>query len=177
MRSRLFLGLLLATPCTLSAQSKPSEKAIVTQVVNGTTITIEYDRPVARGRDSLFGKVVHWGETWTPGANWATTLEVDKDVRLDGHFVPKGKYSVWMVTAENDLWTFFLNKNPRIWHTRRPRGTDDDVVRFKVQPEQLFEMEALMWYFPRIEKAAAVLRMHWGTTAVSMRIDTAGVID
>ena len=43
-------------------------------MVNGTTITLDFSRPVARGRDSLFGGVVHWGELWTPGANWATKL-------------------------------------------------------------------------------------------------------
>ena len=39
---------------------------------------------MARGRDSLFGKVVTWGEHWTPGANWATTIDVDHDIRLNG---------------------------------------------------------------------------------------------
>ena len=60
-------------------------------------VTINYARPRARGRSPLFGKVVRWGDTWTPGANWATTLEVSREVRLDGHPIPKGKYSVWFV--------------------------------------------------------------------------------
>jgi hypothetical protein len=61
-----------------------SEHAVVAQTVAGTTITVEYYRPQARGRDSLLGKVVKWGGRWTPGANWATTIEVDRDVRLNG---------------------------------------------------------------------------------------------
>ncbi len=61
-----------------------SEHAVTAQTVAGTTITVEYYRPLARGRDSLFGKVVKWGDHWTPGANWATTIEVDHDVRRSG---------------------------------------------------------------------------------------------
>ena len=60
------LALLACLPSLLSAQVRASEHGVVSQTVNGTTITIDYSRPVARGRDSLFGRVVHWGEVWTP---------------------------------------------------------------------------------------------------------------
>ena len=93
----LFLGTSLALAVSsLAAGSckaqKPmlSEHAVAAQTVAGTTITVEYYRPQARGRDSLFGKVVKWGEHWTPGANWATTIEVDHDVRLNGAAAPEG---------------------------------------------------------------------------------------
>lgn len=174
MSRRLFAFLFfLLIPSSLPAQIRLSEQGTVKQVVNGTTITIEYYRPVARGRDSLFGKVVHWNETWTPGANWASTIEVDRDVHLNGHAVPKGKYSIWMITARDSAWTFFLNKNPRLFHTRRPKGTSDDIVRFKVAPQAGPHMEALMWYFPTVERDSALLRMHWGTTMVQLRVQTA----
>ena len=167
-----WLLLLLLLPCPLHSQVKLSEKATVSQTVNGTTISLEYYRPVARGRDTLFGRVVRWNETWTPGANWATTFEVDRDIRLQGHAVPRGKYSVWMVPARDSAWTFVLNKNARLFHTRRPRGTNDDVVRFHVTPTTSAHMEALMWYFPAIQRDSAVLRMHWGTVAIDVRIHT-----
>lgn len=173
MRLRFCLFLLLLTaPTTLPAQIRLSEQATVKQVINGTTITLEYYRPVARGRDSLFGKVVHWNETWTPGANWATTIETDRDIRLNGSVVPKGKYSIWMITARDSAWTFFLNKKPRLFHTRRPKDNTDDVTRFKVTPQAGPPMEALMWYFPTVQRDSSVLRMHWGTTMVDIRVNT-----
>lgn len=175
MRKLLLAAVLLVLPQTLAAQVKPSEKASVMQVVNGVTITVEYARPVARGREALFGSVVHWGETWTPGANWATTLEANKDIRLNGYPVPKGKYTVWMITNKDGEWTFFLNKKPQIWHTQRPKDTDDDVVRFKIMPHEAPEMEVLTWYFPQIQRDSAILRMQWGTTAVDLRIHTGEV--
>jgi hypothetical protein len=172
MRKAIFILLCLAMPQVVCGQVKLSEKATVSQVINGTTITIEYARPVARGRAGLFGTVVHWGETWTPGANWATTLETSRDIRLQGQRVPRGKYSVWMITARDSAWTVFLHKDARLFHTRRPRGTDDDVARFRAQPVEAPFMEALMWYFPTIQRDSAVLRMHWGTTAIDLRVDT-----
>jgi hypothetical protein len=177
MRARFYsLLLLLGLPSVSHAQLKLSEQASVKQVLNGTTITIEYYRPAARGRDTLFGKIVHWGETWTPGANWATTLETDRDIHLSGHLVPKGKYSVWMITSKDSAWTFFLHKNPRLFHTRRPRGTDDDVTRFHVMPQNGPYMETLLWYFPTIQRDEGVLRMHWGTTMIDLRVQT-GAMD
>jgi hypothetical protein len=173
MRIRCWLFLLFLTaPSALPAQVRLSEQASVKQVINGTTITIEYYRPVARGRDTLFGKVVHWNETWTPGANWATMIETDRDIRLNGRPVPKGKYSIWMITARDSAWTFFLNKTPRVFHTRRPKDSKDDVVRFKVIPQSGPFMDALMWYFPTVQRDSSVLRMHWGTTMIDVRVNT-----
>ena len=74
------IALVTALPAGAQAQVMASEHGMVQQRVDGTTITIEYYRPQRRGRDNLFGGVVKWGSTWTPGANWATTLDVDHDV-------------------------------------------------------------------------------------------------
>ena len=103
------------------AQVKASEISTMSQVIDGTTITMQYSRPRVRGRDPLFGtEVVHWGEVWTPGANWATTLETDKAITLDGHAVRKGKYSVWFVVRQSGDWTMVLDPKWKIFH-HRPR--------------------------------------------------------
>ena len=82
---RFALFATLAIPCALPAQIRASELGTMTQTIDGTKITVEYSRPRSRGRDPLFGtKAVRWGETWTPGANWATTLELNKNVKIDG---------------------------------------------------------------------------------------------
>lgn len=89
-------------PPSSLAQIRGSELGVIAQTIDGTTISVEYSRPQARGRDPVFGGIVHWGELWTPGANWATTVEVSKDVRLNGHDLPKwrrkNKSRVWSAT-------------------------------------------------------------------------------
>ena len=162
----LVLSAVVATPA--HAQRKASELATMSQVVDGTTMKMEYYRPVARGRE-LFGKLVRWGSTWTPGANWATTFETDKDVQINGNLVPAGKYAIWMIPRESEDWTVIFHRKARAFHTERPKQ-DDELFRFAVKPEQGAHMETLMWYFPVIGPDSATLRMHWGTTAVAMQV-------
>ena len=161
---------LLILPAALSAQPRGSERGTVNQIVNGTSITFDFGRPVARGRDNLFGGVVHWGEMWTPGANWATTMEVDKDVEVNGHPVPAGKYSVWM-QPQPDAWTVFLNREWRLYHDT-PVPEDQQLLSFSVEPAEGSHMEALAWYFPVVGPSMAEVRVHWGTTYVPLTIET-----
>lgn len=161
----------LTRPAPLEAQPRASERSQVTQRLNGTTIIVDYSRPVARGREHLFGGVLHWGEFWTPGANWATTLEVDKPVELSGHAVQPGKYSVWMNLVEAGPWTLVLNSESRLYHDS-PVPEDKHVLEIPVTPEEGPHMEALAWYFPVIGPLEATLRMHWGSTFVPLTVTT-----
>ena len=164
------LAACLAVPAADSqAQSRASERGTVSQVIDGTTITIEYSRPVARGR-VLFGPkgVVTWGHNWTPGANWATTLETDKDIQVNGQAVPKGRYSVWIVPNPGD-WTVMLSRQHRAFHTQMPADSTAQA-RFPVQPTAGAHMETLAWYFPVVAPQAATLRLHWGTTVIPLHV-------
>jgi hypothetical protein len=165
--SAAFVALALVLPGSHAAAQMASEKGSVTQTVDGTTITVEYSRPVARGRNP-FPDVVRWGRIWTPGANWATTFEVDRPVHLNGLDVPKGKYSVWMIPGA-DEWTVTLNREVRRFHTQPPSSSEEQV-RFTVKPVTGAHMETLAFYFPVVTRDGATLDMHWGTTVVPMRI-------
>lgn len=161
----LALAAALAAPA--SAQVYASERALVAQTVSGTTITLEYYRPRARGRE-LYGKLVPWGRPWTPGANWATTLEVDHDVTLEGRPLPKGKYSIWTVPRA-DEWTVIVHRTPRVFHTRPPSDSGEQL-RFTVKPVQGPHVEVLTWAFPAVAKDSAELHLQWGTTHVPLRL-------
>ena len=146
-----------------SAQIRASELGVVQQTVDGTKITIEYSRPAARGR-TLFGGVVHWGERWTPGANWATTLDVDHDIFLSGSPVPKGKYALWVVPRENADWTLIVHKKARAYHTQRPDSANV-LVRLPIKINQAPHRERLTFEFPVITAEGGVIQFHWGTTS------------
>lgn len=159
---------LSAPPATLEAQPRASERGTVSQIVNGTSITVDYSRPVARGRDNLFGGVVHWGEMWTPGANYATTLAVSEDVTVNGHVLPAGTYSVWM-EPQPDEWTVFFNRETDLYHDS-PVPADLHELTFTVTAQEGEHMESLAWYFPDVEGRNAELRVHWGPTYVPLEI-------
>lgn len=157
----------------LPAQIRASETASVSQTVDGTKITIEYSRPRARGRKEIFGtKDVKWNEVWTPGANYATTLDVSNDIRLDGHAVPKGKYSLWMVVRESGPWTLVLDPRARLFHEVHPDSAANQL-RFPITAQSAPFTEVLTFSFPGVTASGTTLAMSWIKTRVSVRIDVA----
>ena len=58
---------------------RPSQHGSVSQQIAGTKITIDYNRPVARGRE-LFGALVPWGRVWCAGADTCSSIELSTDV-------------------------------------------------------------------------------------------------
>ncbi|MFL5495644.1 MAG: DUF2911 domain-containing protein [Gemmatimonadales bacterium] len=147
-----------------------SEHAVVTQTVAGTTITVEYYRPQARGRDSLFGKVVKQGEHWTPGANWATTIEVDRDVRLNATPLPKGRYGVWAI-VESDRWRLELRRTWHKFHVPAPTDSSDVQLRLDVRPESGPVTDILTFDFPVVTPVSTTLRFRWGTVVVPLQVE------
>ena len=160
----------LALSVTLAApQSKvrASQRGTVTQHVADTTISIDYSRPVARGRE-LFGALVPWGKVWCPGADDATTLEVSTAVKIEGKDLPAGKYSLW-TEPKPERWTVIVNRTHAVWHTRYPEG--QDVLRLEVAPRTGSHMETLAFYFPVVEGRKAELVLHWGAVVVPLAIE------
>lgn len=158
----------LALGCGLGGaqQAKASQHGTVSQEVGNTTIALAYDRPVARGR-TLFGALVPYGRVWMPGANWATTIDVDRDVRVEGQPLAAGKYSLWTIPGP-DEWVVIFSKRARAFHTRYPEG--EDALRVTVRPTSGGHMETLAFYFPVVGPDSAILALHWGTTVVPIAI-------
>ena len=82
-------------------------------------ITIDYGQPHARGRE-IFGGLVPYGEVWRLGANWATRLTVDFDVRFGDLDVQRGEYTLFMVPRDNG-GELIVSRQTRQW------GTDYDA--------------------------------------------------
>jgi hypothetical protein len=150
-------------------QMRMSQHGTVSQTIGRTQVTIEYNRPVARGR-KLFGPdaVVSYGRVWNPGADQATTVEFSTDVQVDGHQLAAGKYSLWVVPGP-DEWTVVFSRAADVFHTPYP-GREHDALRITVTPERGDHMETLAFYFPVVDGRKAILRLHWGETIVPISI-------
>src|SRR6266511_447583 len=115
----LWAGVLVLTATVLAQQPpaiKPSQHGTVTQQVAGTTITVDYNRPVARGRD-LFGALVPFDRVWCPGADDCTTITVSTDITIEGRALAAGTYSLWAKPGVA-RWTIIVNRAHPIFHTR-----------------------------------------------------------
>ena len=160
----------LAVPAPAAAQLRMSEAATVSQTVDGTVITVSYSRPQLRGRPPGPDGVFHHEHMWTPGANWATTLEVSRPITLNGHPVAAGKYSVWLETGEKD-WTVHLHPEPRLFHTRGPKASEM-VLTFTATTERTDQhVEALTFDFPEVRADGATLRFRWAKVVLPFRIE------
>jgi hypothetical protein len=121
----------------------------------------------------MFGAVIPWGTVWTPGANWATTFEVDRDVVVNGSALRKGTYSVWM-EVQPTTWTVILDPRARLFHTAHPKP-DSAQVRFAVTPDTLTGPEILSWSFTDVSATGTKLRMAWAGKSVTLQIGVRGV--
>jgi hypothetical protein len=167
--SLLILAFGTAVP-RLSAQVAPfSQRGSVSQTVSFTDITVTYSRPVARGRD-LFPGVVKWDRIWNPGADSATMIQIGQNIVIEGQPVAAGEYSIWMIPAATGPWTVILSRAAHVFHTPYP-GEEHDAHRLRIAPETGAHMETLAFYFPVVVREQAVLRMHWGTTIIPLRIE------
>ena len=163
----VFSLFVLAAP-PLSAQERDpiplSQLQVVTQSVGWAEVTVEYRRPVARGR-ALFGALVPHDRVWTPSADSAAVLTVSEDVWLAGRPVPAGSYALWMVPrAGSEPWTVILSRAARVFHAPYPEG--QDLLRVEVAPRAIGHVETLQLAFPRVEGPEAILELQWGETGL-----------
>ena len=162
-------GLLTLNAPMARAQGYPfSQRGSVTQMVAFTEISVVYGRPVARGR-ALFGALVPWDSVWHPGADSATRITFSKDVLIEGKPLHAGEYTLWLVPRAAGPWTVIFSRAAHVFHKPYP-GTRLDVLRVEVAPEQASQMESFAIYFPMVLRDEAIMRLHWGTTAVPLRI-------
>lgn len=168
----LFLVTGVAGPPSAAGQESrtppASQHGVVSQTVNATVITLEYDRPVARGRE-LFGGIVDWTAVWTPGANRATWIDVSTEVILEGAALPAGRYGIWLVPQEAEPWEVVLVREWDTHHSYYP--FESEALRLTASPATGEHMETLAFYFPVVGPYEAELRMHWGTTVLPLRIE------
>src|SRR5437667_8760734 len=73
-----------------------SQHARFTQRIGITDITIDYHRPLVRGR-KIFGGLQAYGQVWRAGANFNTTIEFSDPVVIEGHPLGKGVYGLHMI--------------------------------------------------------------------------------
>ena len=154
---------------TPQSNVKPSQHGSVSQDVAGTIFTIEYDRPVARGRD-LFGALVPYDRIWCPGANECTTLTISTDISIEGKTLPAGTYTIWAMPGATS-WSIIFNTAHPTFHTQHARVADRDLLTLEVKPRTATHMETLAFYFAVVDGRHTELVLHWGTVAVPLSID------
>jgi hypothetical protein len=158
----------LAWAVPAEAQLQPSERFAVVQVVDGDTIAITGSRPSLRGRQ-MYGTQLPWGKNWTPGANMATVLRVDRDFKTNGSPMPKGQYSIWLVPRADDQWSLILDPRPALFHTAHPDSTAAQH-HFRLVARTIPSVETLTWSINDILGWRSRVQMAWGDKTVEFEL-------
>jgi hypothetical protein len=115
---------------------RPSPPATATGKSGGATVTINYSSPAVKGR-KVWGELVPYDKVWRAGANEATLFETDKDIKVEGKTLAKGKYSLYAIPGEKE-WTIIFNSATGQWGINRDGSTTEDpakdVLRVMVKP-------------------------------------------
>ena len=146
---------------------RDSQHSIVTQRIGITDITINYHRPLVKGR-TIWGKVVPYGEVWRAGANENTTIKFTDAVSIEGKPLEKGIYGLHMIPGENQ-WTVIFSKVHTAWGSFTYKEAED-ALRVTVKPQSSDMHEALTYDFDDVKKDSAVATMRWEKLAVSFKI-------
>jgi hypothetical protein len=101
--------------------------------IGGARLTIDYSRPLRRGR-TILGDVVPYGTVWRTGANAATQLSTDTDIVIGGIAVPRGTYTLWTL-PERSTVHLIINRQHGQWGTRY--NSQLDVGRAQLRAEAL----------------------------------------
>lgn len=169
----------------LSAQGqrvRPSLGASVSQTLGAdTNITISYSRPGVKGR-KIWGELVPYGMApgnegsqgkpfpWRAGANEKTTIEVSKDVSVEGKPLPAGKYAIHMLPGQNE-WTIMFSKNTT--GNANVYNEQEDALRVTVNPVKAPHQEWLQYGFEDLAGTSATAYLHWETLKVPFKISVA----
>jgi hypothetical protein len=110
--------LILLAACA-GAVCAQSPAATETASIGGKAITIKYSAPSVRGR-RIFGDgglISHDPNypVWRAGANSATALHTDADLKIGGLTVPKGDYTLYVDIRNPDAWQLIVNKQTGQW--------------------------------------------------------------
>ena len=116
---------ILAAAALVFAQQKPpaSPPETATGTIGRANITIKYNSPGVKGREGkVFGadgliKTAHGSQypIWRGGANAATTLITDADLKIGDVDVPKGSYTLFYDISDPDNWVLIINKKTGEW--------------------------------------------------------------
>jgi hypothetical protein len=144
-----------------------SQRAVVTQRIGLTDVTIVYHEPMVGGRE-LWGKIIPYGKVWRAGANENTTIAFGDDVAVEGKPLAAGTYGLHMIPNE-DHWTIIFSKNSTSWGSFT-YDEKEDALRVDVKPQTAEFREALTYTFDDIKPESAAATLRWDKIAVPFHV-------
>lgn len=159
-----------------------TKKAVVSEQVGLTQVTITYHRPAVKGREGkVWGGLVPKGFTdqgfgngkpapWRAGANENTVIEFDNDVKIEGQALAKGRYGFFIAYDPAES-TVIFSKRSDSWGSFY-YDEKEDALRVKVKPQIIEKsVEYLKYEFSNQTPDSAVIALSWEKLSIPFKVE------
>lgn len=128
-------------------------------------IKVYYGRPQLKGR-TVGKEVAPFGKVWRTGANEATQLVLNVDMKLNGTVLKAGTYSIFTIPGEKN-WDVIISSDINNWSTS---GYKKENTVASITVPVMEGKESLEAFSIAIEKSDDGVHMHmgWGTTRIAV---------
>lgn len=128
--------------------------------IGNTMFTIDYSRPLMRGR-KLMGDIIPYDRVWRTGANAATQFTTSLPVKIAGMQVPAGTYTLWTMPHINSV-DLIINKQAGQWGTSYNYTLDLGKAKITSEvlsaPVEMFTISIIP-----VDSQHGTLIMEWGS--------------
>ena len=175
----LLFALLTSAPFSSKAQltiPQASQKAILTQTIGLTEVTIDYHRPMVKGRQ-VWGNLVPLLEStelkpgqnpWRAGANENTIISFSTDVKIEGKELSAGTYGIHMIPTKNE-WAVVFSNNTSSWGSFFYKK-DEDALRVLVTPTETHFHELLTYDLVNQTQNSATIVLRWEKKEIPIQL-------
>lgn len=168
---RLFITCLLLLGLSVNALAQfhtlnipqASPKAVITQTLGVTKITVDYSSPAVRGREVWNGVVPFDAQpiAWRAGANMNTRIQFSTDVSINGEKIPAGSYGLHMIPRKEGSWSLLLAENDEQWGSYYLDIEKDVFKSIEIRPEECPLRENLAYEFLARTDSSVVVALEW----------------
>lgn len=160
-------------------------RAMVSEEVGITSITIKYGRPDVNKREGKIwgdGNLVTYGfsttnfitgkntSPWRAGANENTSITFEHDVKVEGKDLKAGTYGIHMAMAADNVTIIFSNQS-EAWGSFYYEEKND-ALRVNVKPVALEKsVEWLKYEFIEHKEKYCVIAMQWEKLSVPFKVE------
>jgi hypothetical protein len=171
MKTLLTIVILITTANSFCQSIFPglSPKGRIEQRVGLTDITVDYERPAARGR-KVFGELVKYEKLWRTGAGNCTKIRFSKPVIIDNKKINKGSYSVFTIPNTNE-WTVILNIDTTLYGVAS-YDKRNDAIRFNAKAQSTDRYYESLTIDIDVKPNNAIVYIAWENTQISFQVET-----
>ena len=155
--------LLTCLSCAGDKEKRPSPLTSDSISIGDTDLSIHYSSPSVKKR-KIWGELVPYDEVWRTGANKATYINTNKDIKIEEKLLPAGRYALFTIPSESD-WIIVFNEDWDQWGAYN-YDSNKDIFRIKVFPQKSSFNERLKFVFED-----STLRFDWEELSYSLTIN------